>query len=134
MGTTKEFTKCSKYCALDTSRQDFQIAAIITLSLTWFVSCMRTSHAEEATVRFGAREFFKKQKHSDHALTNQMTFRILCFSSPFSYAFRVTQKSVIQLIYTISNMNAVTFGKYNESTTGYNATYICLQNFQTMTT
>jgi len=31
MGTTKKFTKCSKHCALDTSPQDFQIAAIINL-------------------------------------------------------------------------------------------------------
>jgi len=35
---------------------------------------MSTSHADEAAVTFGAREFFKKQKHSDYALTNQMTF------------------------------------------------------------
>ena len=94
---------------------------------------MRTSHAEEATAPFGSRQFFKKQKHSDYALTNQMTFRILYFSSPFSYAFRMTQKLIIQLIYTLSNMNAASFGKYNESTTGSNVTYICLQNFQTMT-
>jgi len=30
-------------------------------------------------------------------------------------------------------MNAASLGKYNESTTGSNATYTCLQNFQTMT-
>jgi len=53
---------------------------------------MSTSHSDEAAVTFGASEFLENQKHSDNALTNQMSFRILSFSSPVSYTFHMTQK------------------------------------------
>jgi len=87
IGTTKKkVTKCSKHCALKTRhRKIFNLQQFLALSLTWFVLCMRTSHAEEATAPSGVSKFLKKQKHSDYALRSQMTSYFVLYIPFFVY-------------------------------------------------